>query len=423
MRERGEALIDRLALVNFGWTTTPRDVVKTLLVMLDDVYVQPLSPNSGSTELEEEAPIYNLKEKGAPRINDLFPLPEFHEKHLTSDYRYNVFIGRGKNRVHVSPHALMFLGYFIAGSRLNTDQQQAVDKLPLAKDIVLSPVFKQEIVRLSHLSGELELNSGEEAAIHKLSTLLNEGNFGVGARIVHEWFVQTVAEARKPENENSVTPLLLREVLHKKLDNGSLRFSDVDGGRLYLLGLADDIMYNLIIPKIKEDIFTSMVASEDLVKNTYYEFLQEAIALNKSPEAKTYLHPTYGKDYPINQGRFSKISEAYQKLHQRPFNVQLVGMLFAAANVTPGANKAENINKDLYKAIASLHANQAIDAVDILTLARYGQDGSGDSNIKNKYEAFVRALEKMGYCSSCVRAALQLAAKEDSFKRLPPAKK
>ena len=263
---------------------------------------------------------------------------------------------------------------------------------------------------------------GKRRQYHQLSSLLNEGNFGVGARITHEWFVQAVAEARKPENGNSLTPLLLQEVLRKKLDDGSLKFSNVDGGRLHLLALADDIMYNLVIPKIKEDILSGMVSSGDLIRTTYYEFLQEAVTLSENSDANTYLHPIYRKDYPINRERFSKISETYGKLHRRPFNVQQVGMMFVAANAIPGSNKAEKINKDLYNAIVRFHADQATDAVDILTLARYGQDGSGDSNIRNKYETFMQTLKKMGYCSSCARAALQLVAQEDSFKRPPPAR-
>ena len=60
---------------------------------------------------------------------------------------------------------LCFLGYFSAGSRLSTNEQLAAEKLPLADAIVASPVFKQKIVRLAYLSGEMDLNSGEEAAI------------------------------------------------------------------------------------------------------------------------------------------------------------------------------------------------------------------------------------------------------------------
>src|SRR3989338_45800 len=218
------AFLDRTRVIPFNWSTRPHEVEKLLLLFAQkqmDVHQQKL----GRKVAEAGKPAEAWQEEPS-NLNLLFPLSEPGKLFQGPDHRYKLWVNRQGQRIHVSPHVLLFMGQVLSSTRIAVDPEAAKKVLDAADPlkIINSAIFRNPVARLKVYMGEERPVDSQLMELQELSIRLQEGSFGISSRDGETWLETALAEAAKPANGGCLTPHVAIVTFRQLLDQGTLQF-------------------------------------------------------------------------------------------------------------------------------------------------------------------------------------------------------
>lgn len=224
---RAAAQIDRTNPAPFRLQTHPLEVYKLLLVMkgLGNLEQQKLV---GRTEIVNDEAAFVPHPLEPVNLKELFVDARSAGQHMTGpDGRYALWLRNGrKDKILFGPHSLSLMAYVTAASRISTDKEQAQQLTTVGPLKVLGDaVFTNADARLKAMTGELPVSPPVAHELRQLANLLREGSKGISQRgASNTWLSAVIAAAKRPENGNTVTPQLVREVFSELLDKKKINF-------------------------------------------------------------------------------------------------------------------------------------------------------------------------------------------------------
>lgn len=285
----------------------------------------------------------------------LFPEVEPYQPVVTPHGRYSLVIGGAQNgEISLAPHAIEFITNVITLTRLNFDRAKVRfgDKYPIVT--ANDGIFGDPITRLRVLLGQKKVSEAQLQDLHTISQLSKEGYFGMDHRDVERWWQATVTESQNSVHQNTVTPLLLYEVLKKRITSEKMLKGD-QGAQKRAALFADIVFSEFVLPAIKEDLNLAFARSEgrDVMDQVYEEIIQELYALGTDPEAEFYTAQPSNERRRIDRARLDKIRRIYQEKQGRPLSPQEISTWVGFTGRVSTPERARLKNPQLLSAIAA----------------------------------------------------------------------
>lgn len=396
MIEGGDARAqaDRLLAINFGWHVTPHEVAKTLLFMYGDVYSQELGTNK---KIVKANPV------------DMFPRTLKGEKPKGTDGRYDLYLGSGKERVHVSPHALMLLANTVAATRITFDPKKAMEKA--ANITNYNAIYQHPVERMRYFNGEIKLTQGGDQELEETSILTNEGQFGLSYRDATAILAHAANIARREGGELSTN--IMRRAFENSLigKDGAPKvalFSEVFNSEDEIRGwwskFSSMMAQQITLPKLREDLMSVLAQSDERVNQEYDVIMNEIVAVSNGEKEYT---DNSGDRVEVKADRLQAVLEIYKDLHKVALDINQVATF---AQFTMGGSFAGEVQREgkLLSAITHYYAKKSLEVVDLADLAKQAKDGSGNALIDEKLKDVAEGLKAKGYTMAGVKSALAL---------------
>ncbi len=273
------------------------------------------SPSSGSALAEKLVP-YDAQVVIPDADNGVMKWP---------DGRYAIYYwpDREQAPVLVSPGTLMFLGLTASATRIVTDVKKfeelqngqngdpkrasELHTFQQHSEYFVDPVRRLQV--LSHMDSPPQVVATE---LDRVRELLGEGDEGIGARSIEIWFTRALNAAQG--TRQALTPSLMKSVFEQILDEKG--FEEIDnnaGERLRFQKLANDVIDNFILPKLRNDVL-AILGGPDKVDLLYAEIKSELLALAENGDANQ-VYTSGDRPVPINKTRLNAIKKIYKDLH------------------------------------------------------------------------------------------------------------
>ncbi len=400
----GDAILDRLTPMPMRWSALPSQIIQLLILgKQKETYQQPLKEG-------EEHPVTGGK------IYDLVPRQEGLNRLVTSDYRYRIWFGSGADKVEVAPHTLLMMSEIIAASRMRTNPEKAAQVFQ--GKIVGSNLLINPIDRLRLYEGTRpDVTRDEIRELTEVTKLLKEGESGISARDAGKWLSNAIAAARGGRAGNTLTPGVALATFREMLTDEAIS-SPSNKVRLEWLGLADEVVAQMLIPRLDGDISKALANGEQVVKSAYWDILQEMWAISLNPEATTYISETGGQERPIDRERLAAIKEIYKQKNGRTLNEGQIAV-FHANQKGLGIKEVGRVpDESLLDAIAQYYAKLTERVAGFGALIEFERTGIGNDDVKMAHTSLISALKAMGYNEVAVKDALMLINDQRSRNRI-----
>lgn len=402
--ETGHAQVDRLMPIPFLYSTEPQLVAPTLgLMKAGSLYAQKLG--------EDESEIFRVfpekKSKKRSFINDLWVRSQVGEQVVTPHGRYRLYFGDGESRVVVAPHAIDYISYVVAASRMKTDQAEAAAR-NLQSDVVhnRTNIFRDEVERILFFSGmKKEVNTALHVELAKVTALLGEGHEGIATREASRWLNKAIEVAERPGRGNTLDYEAIKEGFELMAKDSDTISQET---RVKVLMLLDKIGDKLILQKIAQDINSAVIDDASTYERVYMEFIQSEVTLSNNPEAKTF-HDVNKEEHPINTDLLKKVHQAFSEITGRMWNRDIIGRFANEMLLNP--EKKDLKHPDIMTAVQKVIANDVTSNTHLLEnfyqLSKGGEVSSKE--VMTKWGQFHKTMEeKYGYNTYGLRAALQM---------------
>lgn len=392
------ALYSRRTAVPFKSSLRPLTTAKTLLLMAKtegrmDRYQQRL----GLDENGEPYPIEPLN------LDDVYPtLPKEGEgtdlKLVGPERRYAIYIGSGANRVKILPHTLNLLASFVTGTRfLISPDRLAKDreKLQTKTDLVNNQVIRNPVSRLLFASGDLlsSLKAPLRRDMDRISTELNEGEWGILERAGWIILSNAISAAQQPDSPSALTPFHITQAIDGYLldaDNHDMPIAPKLQAEWR--NMLMEIMHTIIVPKINRDIQFAAAGGTNDTQLAYQRFIREAIALFDDPEAQSFLTSDNTEEF-IDREKFQAIRKLYKELTQNDLDIGKLATLHRLHLSQPEAWTERDTN--LEWAINTYYFNQEVVQSDIFRLL--SREASNDQDAAVRQTVLERLVTEYGY--------------------------
>jgi predicted Ser/Thr protein kinase len=398
------ALIDRFLAVEMPWTTNPNQIQQILLHNYSGKLKMQKLPGIQTGE-EELGEITNAN------MAEIFPR-NADPANTGTDYRYKVILPMGDKEVKFAPHALRLMSYIIAATRMNTDQAKAREVMPTSK-LVVSQIFRDPISRIRFEEGKLtDIPAGEVEDLRRIAKLLDEGSEGVASRDAGRWLGAVVAEARRPENHNTISPDLVFKVF---MDILGKRIKVPDNKtRLHWMQLAQTVATQLIVPQIDQDVALAMAADQAVIKAAYYDMFDEMSAIYRDPRAATYKSRATNEEKTIDRERLAAVSQIFERAQGRRLDIAQIAM-YTTATYNPAKGASEVLHEGLLGAITAYYAKLTSRLVSVADMAKFAQTGEGDQEVRSQYDTVIRNMKKLGYDQASAEAAMRFKGRIEAL--------
>lgn len=385
-----KALADRFTPHYLRWHYLPHLQVRQLLMSkLSKSYQQSLH--------DDHAPIQKLK------LLEAVPLMEGLQKNQTTDHRYRIWIGDGPDRIEISPYSLMLMSEIIAATRFEKDPAKA-EKV-FAGKILTSHLFRNPLERLRFYEGEVQnVQDDEIKELEIVTGLLHQGESGISTRDADRWLTEALTVARNSRTDNTLTPGIAIKVFKDMLYTKKIEANTKD--RLEWLNLADEIIENLLIPRLEADITQATANGDRVVQDAYWDVIDEMIATDRNPTARTYVSSTSHQERSIDRERLEDIQKRYQLRTGRNLNFAQIAIFHMRQSMVDSHLKQPD--DDLLKAIAEYYAALHTKLAGISQLADLEKTGRGNDETKSLHQSLVDSMYRMGYNRIAIRDALLL---------------
>ena len=406
-----QAFLNRMRAIPFNWSTRPHEIGK-LLVLFAQKQMGVRSKRVGHKVAEGKTSEW---EEEDAHLNLVFPTPEPGSSFQGPDHRYHLWMIRQGQKLHVSPHVLLFMGQVLASTRISTDPDAA--KKVLSADnplkIINGALFRDPVVRLKAYMGEDRPIDSQLIELAEVSTRLREGSFGISSRDGETWLETALAEAAKPQNGGCLTPQVVLFTFRQLLSQSTIQFPDNET-RIRWEALMQAIARAFLSRDLKMDIDMAYSKDTGVIDSTYWELISEMMALNDDPQATQYVDPGSTQRRVINQNRLGEIKRRYLELRGRPLAIEQIAVQHARSGRRGGV---ETMDNGLKQAIVAYFSDRTMETARIPDLARFASTGEGNENVQRVYSGFLdMMIHDLGYCEHCLRQALdfvlQMQARE-----------
>jgi len=392
------AQVNRMRQIPFEWSTHPGEIAKILLYMNGKgLKMSRLDSEEDSEDIWEEAEYTSID------VDELFPEMQNGKPMKSSDGRYKLIYGESEeDGVFIAPHALMFMSEFIATTRMNTSVKSA-QELKGGEQIIGDPIFKDPLTRLKVLKNEVNILTSQQKELYKLSKKLREGSFGLSSRVAGTWFAESLIEARQPGNDNTLTPIILRRVYDRLLNEGTLEVEDIPT-ELKWKALMDTVAEGLLIPKLHNDIYSSY-HNDGKASEIYEEIIQEIVTLVQDPQAKVY---EFNKSMmSIDRDRLKSVGQIYEKKTGKPLAFQQLAMFYLGQLTRKDGTHRKN--KELMEAISEYLATSLDKYISVKDLLDFAEKSTGSKDVSEKFRSVESILiHKLGYNKRSIIDALRI---------------
>lgn len=399
---KSHAQVNRMRQIPFEWSTNPGEIAMILLYMNGKgIQMKKLDVGTMQDDMDQD---FDL-EFQPMLIDELFPKIVSGKPMLTPDARYKLVFGNDEeDGVFIAPHTLMFMADFIATTRINTSVKDA-QELKGGEQIIGDPIFRDPLTRLKVLKNEAPILGSQQQELYKLSKKLREGSFGMSSRVAGTWLSESINEARQAGNDQTLTPIILRRVYERLLNEGTLEILDIPT-EIKWKSLMDTVAEGVLIPKLHNDIYSSF-HSDGKASEIYDEIILEIVTLFQDVEAKEYETPN-GQQMNIDRDRLEKVSKIFQQKTGRPLAVQQMATFYLQQIARSNGAKARR-NKNLLDSISEYLATSLDAYISVKDLLNYAEKKEGNKSISEKFRSVESVLiHKLGYNKRSIIDALRI---------------
>lgn len=415
-----EPIVDRLKPIDMNATPYPYEIATLLLLgkqsklVARQLGIAPEAAKAGEALVAQEP-------KQVP-IRDLFPWPTGKHPHVGPDGRYNLWIGSGPKKVHISPHAILFIARVVAASRMNFDFRQAMEAAP-NYSVINTPYFRDLTTRLKVYARELDVTDAQRAELADLKVRLDEGGYGITHRDSGRWLTKAIDRAQEKASRDDhvcVTPEIVLEVLQELLNEVAKDKGDPTLA-LRIAQIADVVSKDFLVRELEQDVLKAVGRKEGLADTAYDEIIEELVARANGTDVKEYYSRRRGKRVPVNLERLSGVERIYLELHKRNLHAgTLAVMLLGAQTVNADAASRANIQRDpaLYAAVVEFYARHARQLVPLEAIMQHAHDGSGSRETQATFVVMREVMVgELGYCPHCLHSALDVTGSAQRAKK------
>jgi hypothetical protein len=321
-------------------------------------------------------------------------------------------------QVDISPHSLLYMSRVIALSRMSFDPR-AVDEIfkrfPSASGAVPAPLYRDHVERLNLLEGRGNYTADQLVEFWKVSGLLNEGTSGISTREAAGWLGAAIMEARKPGHGNTVTPLLLRQVLDAK------RYGGNEAQRAMISRIATAVGNDLTVPALKLDLMAAMVGSDSAdLEHTYDQIFEELTQEGLSVGG----HGRWSPPARVAE-RLARIKALYLRLNGQALDIREVRMQ-ATFNERAGGNHVVRRYEPLLNAVTEYLVEARLTSMEtrIDRMMEILDEGPGRARATDAESAIIQGvldylrLHK-GYTSAATIQAIQMVRSSPGVQPAP----
>ena len=399
---KSHAQVNRMRQIPFEWSTNPGEIAMILLYMNGKgIKMKKLDVDPLQDDLDQD---FDLEFQPMV-IDDLFPKMVSGKPMLTPDSRYKLVFGNDEeDGVFIAPHTLMFMADFIATTRMNTSVKDA-QELKGGEQIIGDPIFRDPLTRLKVLKNEAPILGSQQQELYKLSKKLREGSFGMSSRVAGTWLSESLNEARQAGNDRTLTPIILRRVYDRLLNEGTLEIQDIQT-EIKWKALMDTVAEGVLIPKLHNDIYSSF-HSDGKAAEIYDNIILEIVTLFQDSDAKEYETPN-GQQMYIDRDRLEKVKTIYEKKIGKPLAWQQIAS-FYLQQIARSKGGVALRHKDLMSAISEYLATSLDAYISVKDLLNFAEKKEGNKNISEKFRSVESVLvHKLGYNKRSIVDALRI---------------
>lgn len=398
---KSHAQVNRMRQIPFEWSTNPGEIAMILLYMNGKgIQMKKLDIDAFADDLDQD-----FEEFQPMVIDELFPEMVSGKPMQTPDARYKLVFGSDEDDgVFIAPHTLMFMADFIATTRMNTSVKDA-QELKGGEQIIGDPIFRDPLTRLKVLKNEAPILGSQQQELYKLSKKLREGSFGMSSRVAGTWLSESLNEARQAGNDRTLTPIILRRVYERLLNEGTLEVSDIPT-EIKWKALMDTVAEGVLIPKLHNDIYSSF-HSDGKAAEIYDEIILEIVTLFQDEDANEYETPN-GQQMNIDRNRLEKVSKIFHQKTGRPLAVQQMATFYLQQIARNSGAKARR-NKNLLDSISEYLATSLDSYISVKDLLNFAEKKEGNKSISEKFRSVESVLiHKLGYNKRSIIDALRI---------------
>ncbi|MDD9951052.1 MAG: hypothetical protein OXT67_05750 [Zetaproteobacteria bacterium] len=385
------AQLDRMISIPFEWPTEPNDIARIMIYLSK-------AKNFKAQVLGNES---ETPKDFKGDLNDLFPPVNVYNMDPHSVFpsgKYRLYFGKSiddPNAVVVMPHTLEFMAQFIAATRMKTDPQEAL-KLGGAEQIINRDIFCNPIDRIKYFTHKKTgIPDSAQIDLCRITKRLKEGSTGLGARASGDWLTASIQEAQKPENKNTLTPIIARKVLIGFADDHRV---GQNIGEFQEWGLLmDQVLRSILIPTLQEDFYLALNGGAR-TEEIYDEIMAEMLEINRNPDASMFVTRN-NVETRIDRARLAEIAKKFEEQKGMKLNFQHLSdfHIRQIRNMSRGASPIIK-NQDLLGAISAYLAEAAGKQVSLNEILQDVQrEGSYHSNSPSGLPGIGARLFKLGY--------------------------
>ncbi len=370
-----KAQLDRSRMIPMRLSTHPYEISKTMLLM------------KGARNIEQRK--LGTDEWMPANLEELFALgtqPGELMKGIEGRYALRVKMG-SRPPVEISPQALEMIALTTAMSRLNTDAVAAA-QLGGNQKVIADSLFTDPVTRMRALLGLQKISIAEAEELRELGMYLKEGTSGISQRdAANIWLTAAINEASLPENQNTLTPDLVKKVFKRILEQGELKPRD-NQTRLNWLSLIENVEKEFTLKQLEKDVMeaTGKTLNRNLPE-IYDEIYTEILAIAQDSTAQQFTDPG-GNVKPIDHARMQVVIHLLQTLNKRHFVPQELVDFDKAYGANSGRERIRH--EELMKAIEAYYAQASMIAA---SLHQYGNDAQVLEVLQREYGYSKRAAE------------------------------
>ncbi|MGE0764000.1 MAG: hypothetical protein AB7N80_12030 [Bdellovibrionales bacterium] len=310
--------------------------------------------------------------------------------------------------VMIAPRTTMFLGLTAVATRLVTDEQAFEQANQKSLEFHTYAKFKQYFTdpasRLQVLTGQVAVNNTLLAELGKARSLLKEGQNGIGAREVENWFSEALATARS--RGVSLTPVILDEVFERLINGDGITVTAKD--RPHWKALHKLIKEKFILPALTADVL-NILQGQGRVESIYDDIKREIFQLSND-ESSDYVQGEGNQRSVIDKKRLNEIYQLYLANTGQQFDP---GML-KNFHLSQEPNSAAVRHPQLLEAVRTWLARREMEQTSIAEIMDYYEGRPISETARLKGEQSENQLAAYGYDRHSFMQALRFV-KETQF--------
>lgn len=326
------------------------------------------------------------------------------------DGRYAIYYqpSAADSPILIAPRTLMMLGLTPVSTRLVTDQKQIEAVNKASPEFHSYRKFKQYFTdpasRLQVLMGQVHVNNTLLSELSKARSILKEGQSGIGAREVENWFSEALAWASK--RNLALTPVILDEVFDRLVNGDGITTTAVERPKWKMLHQM--VKEKFLLPGLTADVL-NVLQGQGRVESIYDDIKREIIEISKDEDAQN-VEGEGNQKSGIDRKRLQEIYEVYVEISGQQFNPgMLKNFHLSDQNISSGSREPQ-----LLEAVRTWLARREIEQTSISEIMNYFEGRPTSEKARMRGQDAEAKLAQYGYDKYSFLQALRFV-KETQF--------